>query len=55
MYCEWGIGQAFFEMFGDTPLQCQEFQFGAVIVLLGWCQCSTAKCYRVLASIVLLL
>ena len=33
-YCEWGVGQVFFEMFSDTPLQCQEFQFRAVIVLL---------------------
>ena len=55
MYYEQGIGQVFFEMFGDTPLQCQEFQFGTVIVLLRWCQCSATKCYRVVASIVLLL
>ena len=37
IYCEWGVSQVFFEMFSDTPLQCQKFQFRAVIVLLGWC------------------
>ena len=38
-----------------TPLQCEEFQLRAVVVLLIWHQCSAAKCYRMVASIILLL